>query len=160
MTVKEQIVDESDRKMKNSFKWVLPVVLLIVSFSCNKSSTPTTSDTTKPVINLIDPTPGKQVVLGAALHLQMGLSDNVELKSYKITIAKSLKGAQTSDWAFSQTWTIAAGNKSYMVNHNEIMIPLTVAGNQTTTGNYDFTVYCTDLAGNEASATLMVVLAK
>ena len=147
--------------MKNSFKWILPLLILIISISCNKSSTITTPpDTTKPVINLIDPTPGKQVVLGTALHLQMGLSDNVELKSYKITVAKSPKGLQTSDWAFSQTWTIAAGNKSYTVNHNEMMIPLTVAGNQTTTGNYDFTVYCTDLAGNEATTTLTIVLAR
>ena len=160
MIGKKKIVNESERKMRNSFKWVLPVVLLIISISCKKSSTLTTSDTTKPVINLIDPSPGKQVVIGTALHLQMGLSDNVELKSYKVTIAKSLKGLQTSDWAFSQTWTIAAGNKTYTVNHNEILIPLTVAGNQTTTGNYDFTVYCTDLAGNEATTTLPIVLAK
>lgn len=147
--------------MKNSFKWILPLLILVISISCNKSSTIITPpDTTKPVINLIDPTPGKQVVLGTALHLQMGLSDNVELKSYKITIAKSPKGSQTSDWAFSQIWTTAAGNKSYTVNHNEIMIPLTVAGIQTTTGNYDFTVYCTDLAGNEATTTLTIVLAR
>lgn len=146
--------------MKNSLKWIFPLVLLVISISCKKSGTLATSDTTKPVINLIDPTQGKQVVLGTALHLQMGLGDNVELKSYKVFIAKNPKGLQASDWTFSQTWTIAAGNKSYTVSHNEIMIPLIVAGSQTTTGSYDFTVYCTDLAGNVTSTTIMIVLAK
>jgi hypothetical protein len=90
----------------------------------------------------------------------MDFSDNVELKSYKVTIAKSLKGVVTSDWAFTQTWPITAGKKSFAVNHNEIVVPSTVTGNQTTTGNYDLTVVCSDIAGNQISTTLSIVLSK
>jgi hypothetical protein len=94
------------------------------------------------------------------MHLQMDLSDNVELKSYKVVISKSLKGLETSDWAFSQTWTIPAGKKTFAVNHNEILVPLTVTGKQTTVGNYDITITCLDTSNNEASKTLTVVLTK
>jgi hypothetical protein len=150
--------------MKNSIKWFIPVLLLMVCLSCKKNSTTeppvVVPDTTKPVISLVDPTVGKSYVLGAVLHLQMDLSDNVELKSYKVVIAKSLKGLQTSDWAYTNTWIIAAGKKTLPVNHNEITVPLTVTGNQTTTGNYDMTITCTDTSGNEATTSLVIVLTK
>ena len=152
--------------MKNSLKCLVPLMLLFVVFACKKSGTTDTPpvvvpDTTVPVITLTDPTAGKSVVLGAALHLQMDLSDNVELKSYKVLIARSLKGVGTSDWAYSNTWTIAAGKKTLAVNHNEIVVPLTGAGgNPTTTGNYDITITCSDTSNNEASKTLTIALTK
>ncbi|MEI7423344.1 MAG: DUF4625 domain-containing protein [Prolixibacteraceae bacterium] len=152
--------------MKNSLKCLVPLMLLVVVFACKKSGTTDTPpvvvpDTTVPVITLTDPTAGKSVVLGAALHLQMDLSDNVELKSYKVVITKSLKGVSTSDWAYTNTWSIAAGKKTMAVNHNEIVVPLTGAGgNQTTTGNYDVTITCLDTSNNEASKTLSVALTK
>lgn len=152
--------------MKNSLKWLVPLMLFFVVFACKKSSTTVTPpvvvpDTTVPVITLIDPTAGKSVVLGAALHLQMDLSDNVELKSYKVVIIKSLKGVGTSDWSYSNTWTISVGKKTLVVNHNEIIIPLTGSGgNQTTIGNYDMTITCLDSSNNESSKTLTVALTK
>jgi hypothetical protein len=139
-------------------------MLLIISASCKKNNTTEppvpTPDTTVPSIVLTDPTPNKTLTLGSPLHLQMDLSDNVELKSYKVTIAKSLKGVQTSDWGYTYTWTIAAGKKTFAVNHNDILIPLTVTGNQTTTGNYDMTISCLDTSGNETSKSLTIVLSK
>ena len=99
-------------------------------------------------------------VLGSNLHLQMDLSDNVELKSYKVTISKSQKGVQTSDWAFTNTWILATGKKSITINHNEILVPLIVTGNQTTIGNYDMSITCTDLAGNEISTIVIIALTK
>jgi hypothetical protein len=149
--------------MIKSLKWFLVAILLVFSFACKKSGTVTpvpTPDTTVPTISLVDPTPGKSYILGSPLHLQMDLNDNVELKSYKVTIAKSSKGLQTSDWGFSQTWTIAAGKKTFTVNNSDIIVPLTVTGNQTTTGNYDFTVTCWDTSGNQASTTLTIALTK
>jgi hypothetical protein len=149
--------------MKNSFGWLMVALLLVISIACKKSSTETptpTPDTIVPTISLVDPTSGKSYVLGSPLHLQMDLGDNIELKSYKVTIAKSLKGLQTSDWGFTQTWTIAAGKKTFAVNHSEITVPLTVTGNQTTTGNYDFTVTCYDTSNNQASTTITIALTK
>jgi hypothetical protein len=150
--------------MRSLLKLIIPLMLLIISASCKKNSTTEpplpTPDTTVPSIVLTDPTPGKILTLGSTLHLQMDLSDNIELKSYKVTIAKSLKGVQTSDWGFTQTWTIAAGKKTFVVNHNEILIPLTVTGNQTTTGNYDMVITCLDTSNNETSKSLTIVLSK
>jgi len=153
--------------MKIRFRWLLLAMLLIISVSCKKSSTteppvPVT-ETTKPVIIVVDPTAGKTYTYGTSgtpLHLQMDLSDNAELKSYRVVINKSLKGLETGDWAFSQTWNISAGKKSLAVNHSEISIPSTITGKQTTTGNYDMTIFCTDVAGNEASVAVSIVLIK
>jgi hypothetical protein len=109
----------------------------------------------------VDPATGKTIILGTALHLQMDLSDNVELKSYKVVISKSLKGVTTSDWAFSQTWQIPTGKKTLAVNHNEIAVPTTfTGGNGVTTGNYDMLITCTDTAGNEATTNVVVALTK
>lgn len=143
---------------------MVPVALLLIVVSCKKNSGTDTPvpvpDTTPPTINLVDPVPGKSFVLGSPLHLQMDLSDNVELKLYKVTIGKGLKGLETADWAFSQIWTIPSGKKSFAVNHNEITVPLTVTGKQTTTGNYDIIITCLDTSNNETSKSLTIVLTK
>ncbi|MEI6275901.1 MAG: DUF4625 domain-containing protein [Prolixibacteraceae bacterium] len=149
--------------MKKFYIWCIPAILLVVSVSCKKSTTETPvpiPDKTLPTISLVDPASGKSFVLGTPLHLQMDLSDNVELKSYKVTIAKSLKGTQTSDWGFSQTWIVPAGKKTFAVNHSEIIVPATITGNPTTIGNYDFSVTCWDSSDNQTSATLTVALTK
>ncbi|MCK9641177.1 MAG: DUF4625 domain-containing protein [Prolixibacteraceae bacterium] len=151
--------------MKIVLKLILPVLLVLVNVSCKKNSTTDGSpvvvpDTTKPTISLVDPTASKIITLGTSMHLQMDLSDNVELKSYKVTISKSLKGVTTSDWAYTNTWTIPSGKKTLAVNHNEILVPLTFTGNQVTLGNYDMLITCTDLAGNEATSSIVVVFSK
>jgi len=150
--------------MKNPLILFIPIILLIIGLSCKKNSSSEppapAPDKTVPTISLVDPVAGKSFVLGAPLHLQMDLNDNIELKSYKVVIAKSLKGLVTSDWAYSNTWTIAAGKKTFNVSHNEITVPLTVTGNQTTTGNYDLTITCLDTSGNEASKSVAIVLTK
>jgi hypothetical protein len=153
--------------MKMVFKWLLPVILMIFSGSCKKTSTAEppapVADTTKPAISVADPTPGKTYAYGTngtVLHLQMDLSDNAELKSYEVVINKSLKGLEMADWSFSQTWNITAGKKTLAVNHSEINIPALVTGKQTTTGNYEVTIFCTDVAGNKASSALSIVLTK
>jgi hypothetical protein len=147
------------------FRFLLMFLLIFAGISCKKNSSTTpvpvvTPDTTKPTISLLDPTLGKTIMQGTALHLQMDLSDNIELKSYKVDIQKSLKGVDTADWAYTNTWTIAAGKKSLRVDHNEILVPTLVTAKQVTTGNYVITVYCTDTAGNEISANTTIVISK
>jgi len=150
--------------MEKYFNWLRLSIVILSIYSCGKggsSSDPIpVADKTKPVISLIDPTSNKVFILGTPLHLQMDLADNVELKSYKVVITKSLKGVVTSNWAFNQTWQIAAGKKTFTVNQSEIIVPLTVTGNQTTTGNYDLVVTCTDTSGNELTTTITIVLNK
>lgn len=142
-------------------------MILMCGASCKKSSTTEPPapvvDTTKPVISVSDPTPGKTYAYGTngtVLHLQMDLSDNTELKSYEVVVNKSLKGLEMADWSFSREWSIASGKKTLAVNHSEITIPALVTGKQTTTGNYDVTIFCSDAAGNKASSTFPIVLSK
>jgi hypothetical protein len=140
--------------------------MLIIAMGCGKSGTTDTPpvvvpDTTVPSITLTDPIPGKSYTLGSALRLQMELSDNVELKSYKVVVTKSLKGVATSDWAYNNTWSIPAGKKTLSVNHSEIVVPATGAGGYPTTdGNYDLTITCLDASNNESSKTLSITLTK
>ncbi len=147
--------------MKPYLVWLNGVLILIALTSCGKKNSttePPATDSTKPVINLVDPTSNKIFTLGLPLHVLMDLSDNIELKSYRISIVKNLKGIQTSDWAFSQTWQIAAGKKTLTVNQSEIIVPLTVTGNPTTIGNYDMVFSCADTSGNETSALIMITI--
>ena len=150
--------------MRKMFGFFVSLLLLFFVLACKKNSTTEqpvpTPDTTVPAISLVDPVAGKNYILGAALHLQMDLSDNVELKSYKITITKSSKGLQTSDWAYDVTTTIPSGKKTLSVNNSDITVPLTVTGNQTTTGNYDLTVTCYDTSSNQTAVTLTISLSK
>jgi hypothetical protein len=147
--------------MKNSIRLFLPLVILLISVSCKKNNSEPpapAADTTPPTISLVDPTAGKSYTLGSTLHLQMDLSDNVELKSYQVVITKSQKGLQTTDWAFNNTVTIPSGKKTLAVNNNDIAIPSTVTGSQTTTGNYDMNINCWDTSNNESSKTITIVL--
>lgn len=148
--------------MKKLLDQICILVFILTASSCSKDngSEGPLADTTKPVISLVDPTNSKIFTLGSSIHLQADLNDNDELKSYKIVIGKSMKGLQTSDWAFSQTWPITPGKKAFNINHNEIIVPLTITGNQTTTGDYYLTITCLDVTGNEGAATLSITLTK
>ncbi len=147
--------------MKSQLKLILILLIVINGFSGGKKdSTPESAppDTTKPVISLTDPISNKNFILGSTLHLLMDISDNVELKSYKVDIHKSLKGVVTSDWVYLITWVIPTGKKTYKIDHNEIVIPATITGKPVTIGNYVMVVSCMDLAGNEISTNITITL--
>ena len=145
--------------MKSS-RWVIYLFFILLQvFACKKVET-TLPDNTNPVISLIDPTNNKVILLGTSLALEMDLSDNKELKSYKVEIHKSLKNVDTSDWTYVNTWSIAAGKTNFKVKHSEILIPLTFTGKNVTTGNYEMILTCTDTSGNEATKTIIIVLNK
>jgi hypothetical protein len=129
-------------------------MLLQVS-ACKKVET-TLPDNTNPVISLIDPTNNKVILLGTSLALEMDLSDNKELKSYKVEIHKSLKNVDTSDWTYVNTWPIVAGKTNFKVKHSEIFIPNTFTGKSVTTGNYEMIITCTDISGNEATTMITI----
>ncbi|MCL6103533.1 MAG: DUF4625 domain-containing protein [Bacteroidetes bacterium] len=105
--------------MKSSRWGIYLFFILLQVFACKKVDT-TLPDSTKPVINLIDPTNNKVILVGTSLALEMDLSDNKELKSYKVEIHKSLKNVDTSDWIYVNTWSIAAGKTNFKVKHSEI----------------------------------------
>jgi hypothetical protein len=148
--------------MKTKIYSIVICFLSIYSFlftSCDEG------DTTKPVIELIEPEEGAELLIGSenGVHFEMDLSDNEQLASYKVEIHNNigsnyhehgtdLRSANETDvFAFEKTWNISGRNTH--IHHHEIMIPANA-----TEGNYHLMVYCTDAAGNESYVARNIVL--
>lgn len=151
--------------MKSIFKLSMICLMATVSLffaSCDKDDV---GDTTKPVINLLEPEDGDLLKIGdeRGVHFDIELSDDVMLKSYKVEIHPDFdshvhsatlraSSSETVDFTFNKSWDIS-GRKNAHVHHHEIKIPANA-----TPGNYHLMVYCTDAAGNEAHVARNVVL--
>lgn len=138
----------------------LLILFSLVSVSCKDSD----SDTTKPVISLIDPADGEAIKIGGDMHLEMDLSDDVMLKSYMIEIHNnfddhshgSTRGAatngQTVNFAFNKSYDLS-GKKTAHIHHHDVVIPTNA-----TPGQYHLMIYCTDASGNETYVARKIVL--
>ena len=150
--------------MKTIFKYLLLsisiVTITLLFTSCDSDND---GDTTPPVINLIAPAEEGILKIGDehGMHLEMELSDNEMLSSYKVEIhnnfdghehTKSLKADETTPFSFQKSWDVS-GKKNATIHHHEIMIP-----ENATPGNYHLMVYCTDAAGNETYVARDIVL--
>lgn len=124
-------------------------------------------DTTKPVIENIEPENGDYLQIGEHVHFAAEISDNESLRSYKIDIHSNFDGhthkalAESSDsvaFSFSKSWTTTEtggesllGKKNAHLHHHEIEIPKNNAeGRPYKTGNYHFSLFVVDEAGNES----------
>ncbi len=114
-------------------------------------------DTEKPKINLISPANGDSLRIGADVHLDMELSDNDLLSSYRINI-HSAEGhthdtkSGESTVVFDRSWDLS-GKKNEPVHHHEIIIPESAKE-----GEYHFMVYCLDVSGNQSYVVRSVIL--
>ncbi|MGI6793256.1 DUF4625 domain-containing protein [Bacteroides sp. KG68] len=126
-----------------------------VSFSaCNKDDK---GDVTPPVIKLTEPEEGDELLIGDkhGVHLEMDLSDDVELKSYRINIhsnfdhhgheGKTKAAGETVPFSFNKVYDDAKGLKNHHVHNHDIVIPANA-----TPGDYHLMIYCTDAAKNES----------
>jgi uncharacterized membrane protein len=122
-------------------------------------------DTTKPVINLIEPEDGDSLQIGgeSGVHFEAEFSDDEALASYKIEIHHNFDGhdhdqlraasdEETVDFTFEKTYDLS-GKKNADVHHHDILIP-----ENATPGDYHLMIYCTDASGNEAHVAVSVVL--
>jgi hypothetical protein len=133
----------------------LAAILSLCFVSCEKDS-----DTTKPVINLIEPEDGDVLQIGSDVHFEMELSDDVMLGSYKVEIHSNFDNhghdTKADDTAvaffFEHSWDLS-GKKNADIHHHEIVIP-----ENSIPGDYHLMVYCTDTSGNEAHVVCNVVL--
>jgi hypothetical protein len=136
------------------------IICLTAIFSVAFASCKEDGDTTKPVINLIEPEDGDVLKIGGELgvHFDAEFSDNEMLASYKVNIHPDFDGhthtkdATTVDFEFERTWDIS-GKKNADVHHHEIKIP-----ENATPGDYHLMVYCLDAAGNESHVTVDIEL--
>jgi hypothetical protein len=120
-------------------------------------------DTTKPVINLIEPAEGDILIIGEDVHFEMEVSDNDLLHEYKVEIHHNFDGhsheaTRTEEelvpFYFEQTWSDISGKKNASVHHHEIVIPANAKP-----GDYHLEVFCTDASGNEAYIVRNIELA-
>ncbi|MDR3252152.1 MAG: DUF4625 domain-containing protein [Tannerella sp.] len=146
------------------FKYLFTVSFAISALSLS-TSCDTESDTTPPVINLIEPENDELLHIGGEVHFEMELSDDEGLKSYKVeihnnfnshthelTVRSAGEDENTTPFAFNKSWDVS-GKKNASIHHLEIVIP-----ENATPGHYHFMVYCTDEAGNESHAVREVEL--
>src|SRR5574344_1164078 len=110
----------------NKLVYISAILLFSTLFSaCTNDS----EDVSKPVINLIEPEDGHALKIGAAVHFEMELSDDTELRSYKVDIHNNFDGhnhtkavSETVDFTYSKSWDVS-GLKNTLVHHHEIVIP-------------------------------------
>lgn len=146
--------------MKNVQLFAIALALAAFIYACDK----TDDDTTKPAIELEEPADGDTMFIGYDAHLEMELSDNVKLKSYKVDIHSAFDDhghskSATLDvaWTFTKSWDVS-GMKNAHIHHHEITVPATINGSPIAKGKYHFMVYCTDEAGNESYVVRDVIV--
>lgn len=148
--------------MKTAF-YLSIVSMLAVSALFVSCSDDENSDTTKPVINLIEPEEGAMLKPGSILHLDMDLEDNVMLGSYKVEIHNNFNGhthtkaeakdtGETVPFAFNKSWDVSSLKNTHIHLH-EIEIPANAKE-----GNYHLLVNCTDAADSESYNARNIVL--
>ena len=137
----------------------LLAVSAVLFTACEKEN----SDVTKPVIKLEEPENGDTLLIGDThgVHLEMDLSDDVMLKSYKIDVHNNFDGHShtragdgTTPFSFKKEYDLT-GKREAHIHHHDIKIPDTA-----TPGKYHLMIYCTDEAGNESSVARDIVLSK
>ncbi|MDR3260300.1 MAG: DUF4625 domain-containing protein [Tannerella sp.] len=139
----------------------LSIISLAATLSIGFTSCENESDTTKPVIQLIEPEEDDILQIGDDVHFEMELSDDVALGSYKVEIHSNFDGHnhetkaedETVAFYFERSWDDIAGQKNASIHHHEIIIP-----ENTIPGDYHLIVYCVDAAGNETHVALNIVL--
>ncbi|MDR1357442.1 MAG: DUF4625 domain-containing protein, partial [Tannerellaceae bacterium] len=82
-------------------------------------------DTTKPVINLIEPAQDDVLEIGESVHFEMEVSDNDQLREYKVEIHSNFDHhthatlradeGETVDFFYENTWSDISGKKNATV---------------------------------------------
>lgn len=143
-------------KSNIQFFFILSLVTILSVFTaCSDDD----GDTTPPVIQLNKPAEGANLMIGSTICLDMELSDDEMLSSYKVEIHNNFDGHEhtraeeaTTAFQFQKSWSVA-DQKNAKIHQHEIEILENAAP-----GNYHLMVYCTDAAGNESYVARNIVL--
>jgi len=142
----------------------ISVLLIAMAFIAFISSCEKENDTTKPVIVLLEPADDDTLFIGHEVHLEMELSDDVKLKSYKVDVHSNLDGHSHTKsamadvaWSFSKSWDVS-GLRNTDIHHHEIEVPTTINGSPIAKGDYHFSFFVTDEAGNESKVIVDVIV--
>lgn len=140
-------------KSNIQFLFILSLVTVLSVF------TACSDENEGPVIQLNEPTEGAILMIGSSICLDMDLSDDEMLSSYKVEIHSNFDGHahtraedDTTPFHFQKSWSIA-DQKNAKIHHHEIEIP-----ENATPGNYHLMVYCTNVEGLESHVARGIVL--
>ncbi len=118
---------------------------LFISTSCNKDN-----DTEKPAVNITSPYENQMFVQGGQLSIKAGLSDNEELKEYKIDISPVAGLNHKSSLELNGVWdTLFVNTISGTTFQINLQVPIPALAN---IGDYHVEVICIDKEGNEGSS--------
>lgn len=119
-------------------------------------------DQSIPTIDIKSPTPNQAFTNGTAITFETAFADDVNLKSYTVTISKVatvgmvLKNVPVSTpFTYSKEGDISG--TSYTLTLTDINIPLNTTTTITTPGDYTVTVTCKDAAGKDAISKSVVI---
>jgi hypothetical protein len=154
-------------KIKRNYLIVVNILILIL-LGCKKGDStapePVISDTTKPIITIIKPTPGQSFIPGSTIAFQATFSDNEKLKSYEIAISNLNKDGSIlknvpSSVPFSYTklsTDFSLGVKKQDITLSDIIIPSNSNFTIITPGKYYFKVTCVD-GSNNITVTILEI---
>lgn len=131
------------------FKFIYAFALTAILFSCSDDDN--SADTVKPTITINEPTDEQVFHAGDEIHVDIDVTDNVELASYKIDIHfagdghthdRLMSPSEHIEWDYETTGTLSGKNDNI---HLHINIPIDVEE-----GHYHFGVFAIDKAGNQS----------
>jgi hypothetical protein len=149
--------------MKTSIKYLMVMIFAILSLlGCKKVVTPVT-DTVKPAITIVSPSPGQTFSAGSTIAFQATFSDNINLKSYEIGVSQKIAGGlilkiipTSVPFSYTKSTTaFDAGLKQQEIRH-DINIPANSTTTNTAPGIYNFRVTFSDSSDNVTSITVEI----
>lgn len=147
--------------MKTKNTLILLVTVFFISFiSCTKDSQEA-KDTIAPVMTMEEPMEGQIFYTGDEFHMEMDLTDNLELMKCEVTIiADSVHMISTlhndEPWTFTNTFPLS-GTADRI--HEHIIIPNTIGHTTIAKGRYLYVAKCFDKAGNVSKEEVKVYIA-
>jgi hypothetical protein len=132
-------------------------LLLVGISSCTKNEDNNPKDTTKPSVQLNNPSDADEFTSGNEITVNATIGDDTELSQAKIEIHENFDGhshLKNGSPEFEWDSIINLSGKTANLNF-KITLPLDIAA-----GNYDFTMRVIDKAGNEADFIVSEIVIK
>lgn len=147
--------------MKTKNTLILLVIVPFISFiSCTKDSMEA-KDTIAPVMTMEEPMEGQTLYTGDEFHMEMDLTDNLELMKCEVTITADsvqMKSTLHNDepWAFTNTFPLSGASGRI---HEHVIVPDTIGHAPIAKGRYLYVAKCFDKAGNVSKEEVKVYIA-
>lgn len=113
-------------------------------------------DVKAPEMIMQQPVDGEKLAVGDEFHMEMHLSDDIELKSCVVGIVPDQVGKSTAHgevpWEYSRTFDFSGMQSSSI--HEHMDVPDSIEHSAIAKGTYKFTATCTDHAGNQVQEVI------